>query len=462
MDLKRLRKLVSENKIKEVLSILENESNIIDSKLGNQVILSRNRLIKLNSDITNNIISVNNAQIERNNIVLSLLDIFEKIEENELVEIKSSIAKARKINTRQKYYFFLLVFFTLISTITYFLKTEIYLFTATLVSGKAPALIYEKELEGIISEYIRDLEAEYNKINNDKKSSWGVSQTIKALSISKNDLQVGRYLEFVYSDFDTVTKSWKYYNNDDVSYHLGAHSWNVYTLSEIGNNLDSLMIDFLLEKQNIDGYWSIYPTLESNKASLYVTCHSLLALNSLLKNNNLKSEKKQKIQNAINTGILWIKTMKEKFENGIGWKDYPLDREYGTYSRSISSLVIFTLNILEKDNVTNLNKEYIKTIPYVFVESSYIENTNVVIQVSDSKTTFDYTRNMVVPSEILAICSIYDSGSTRQKYNCNIWLNSILEKLKDGNIPIQYWMKAELLIAFQHLYKKSTGDFFKK
>lgn len=463
-EFSELKKLIASNHLDKALDILEKMTNEVNPKYEAQVLLTKNRFNELNTNLRKKVISVEQAQIERNNIVLGIIELFGEIEKSEIKEIKDSIDEVKEINKNQKKKFIIISFLGFISTVfltVVFFQIRPLLLIQTVFNSKTPVVLNDKKLKGIIDVLADDLKIEYLKIGRELKDVWGLSQTINSLYIYDPgyNLDHTSYIDFVYEDYNSEINSWKFILTDNVKYHVGVHAWTVLTLSNIQAEVDTMMVKFLLDKQDMRGFWTLYPTIQSNKASMYATCYSLLALKSALLNQRISSVYGSRIDYAIKLGSLWIKKMKNEFPNDIGWSDYPLDKEFGHYSRAISSLVIYTLNAIVEDQgqIDHLNKEYIRTMPYKLVTATYMENTNVEIKVSEEKTTFDSTRNLLVPWELYAICAVYQYGSLVERYKCNKWINSILNEVRPGYTQIHYWMKAELLMAFLHLQNASEN-----
>jgi hypothetical protein len=136
------------------------------------------------------------------------------------------------------------------------------------------------------------------------------------------------------------------------------------TIEEPGTNEE---LGFLIDEQNPDGWWSVFPVeAKSQYASAYATAWVLLGLNGQLERGFVDKKDVARVHNAIGKGAAWLIDHREP---GARWKDYPLVRE-GNLSESISGVVLHTLHQLAPQQLRQVDMDWLEQLPKSFHLSS--------------------------------------------------------------------------------------------
>lgn len=316
------------------------------------------------------------------------------------------------------------------------------------------------------SEYFKmgDSEGKYN--------AWTISQILVSTK-SKNTISRGSsYCNYISKPkFSFVPNCCCYTEtNKGESYgHAIVTSWVMLTLADLKVNLKDSLLNYVLENQNKDGWWSLYPSGNMKDASTLSTAFFSLALKKNLM--NVSAEKKLSLNLAIMRALQWLKSHCDSPSKL--WFDYP--NAEGAEKNEIVGVNGFTLHVINelenrKESLKDINNNWLKYFdfklshPGMGQESLINEETmnyNVLSQsvshhnISLLSEGFEHDTGDIynLPWFILATKDAYQSADMFTKVKILNFFDDIIEQCdklyNNAKVNTSPWLAAEFLIALR-------------
>lgn len=467
-ELHDVKKKLSENRIEVGIHQLR---NLIDGlpktdereNIENGIILLSSRFFELVANRQRGMLSSEEFNKEKSNIVDSLLQISISVEhiineapDNSIKGLSKSLV--RRLLTSRRFW---LVVGLLICAIAFFNRQYLSILYNTFTDTKGELIVLDNAaFEAKVSDLHSAIEvADARQIGKDTSiyKSWVASQLITSLLGPNTSAYDAAYLEVVAREVRQKGCNWPEIKEYD---DYRASAWAVSTLGRLGaiNKLPCDPMQFFVTSQLVDGSWSIVkidPKLKEY-GSTYATCLVLLALHGNVNDPSLSPATKEALNKAISRGITWLLETRSKKDNHKAvWLDYPNTSEMlKLESKSLSALAIHTLNVLGAAT-PSLNQLWLKNLD--LSESKFRnlydrEQTDVFYRVDGVDYFHDATRHMILPWEIVATVDAYKDGSISQRIHANRWLNDLIPTINiTESKTYPNFMRAEMLIGLRYL-----------
>ncbi|MFN0036507.1 MAG: hypothetical protein ACKVUS_15690, partial [Saprospiraceae bacterium] len=360
-ELHDVKKKLSENRIEVGIHQLRNLMDGLPKtdereNIENGIILLSSRFFELVANRQRGMLSSEEFNKEKSNIVDSLLQISIGVErilheapDNSIKGLSRNLV--RRLLTSRRFW---LVVGLLICAVAFFNRQYLSIVYNTLTDTKGEAIVLgQASFDAKVNDLHSAIEAmDARQIGKDTNTykSWVSSQLITAL-LDPNAAPTASeaaYLEVVTREVRLKGCNWPEIKQYD---DYRASAWAVGTLGRLGaiNKLPCDPMQFFITSQMVDGSWSIVridPKLKEY-GSTYATCLVLLAIHGNINDPSLSPATKETMNKAISRGITWLlETRSKKDTDKAIWLDYPNTSEMKLESMSLSGLAIHTLNVL--------------------------------------------------------------------------------------------------------------------
>jgi hypothetical protein len=312
---------------------------------------------------------------------------------------------------------------------------------------------YLPRLHQSIDRLILRLKSDFTEKISRQDIPWSIAQIVVSLK-GKLELDPADVAAFMTSKVDPLLHAWRQFPEDaNDPIHLGATAWVILSLARVGRAAGDDQIQFLLQRQSVDGWWPIYPTnARAENASIYSTALSLLALKEQSKQNLISEKMQPAVKSAIDKGAAWLLNSRS---NTARWKNYPARREFGE-SISASALALHTLHhVVDEKDLVEMDRAWVKTLPQsIPAASDYDQSLNATIEIGPGRTDKDKVRLFKLPWMIIASVDAYPNLFDEERALAFDWVDAYLSERSeldqavstDGN-----WIAAELLMALRDL-----------
>ncbi len=353
----------------------------------------------------------------------------------------------------------------LLSMLAYFNWETLYFSYRIAMDDDTRPIVRNPEKLAFITDKLKDevmKSARQINLTNDI-NTWEASQLMAALyqveGFDGNGNIRRQYLNQAQKTLNKSSCCWReMVDIDDVR----ATGWIISTNGVLGltNRFSCPTIRFLLLNQNSSGAWPMFilPPAVTNYSATYATGHALRALYNSLPNIKDSGLARQ-VHAAIQSGVHWLQTTIADKHNAR-WSDY--EQKEGEYeslavSKSLSGLILHTLNILGRSNDT-LNRNWLKSLETAdaSVDINLRERSDKGFKTENTAVAFtDATRHLVIPWQLIATTDAYSNGSFSEKLKANKWIDVVIENLDADKIAkTDRFAKAEVLIALRYLLEE--------
>ncbi len=351
----------------------------------------------------------------------------------------------------------------LLGIISYFNWESIYLSYKTKTSHDNKPVVKEKEILKNVNDALNEeILSGARQINKRSEiNSWEASQLMLALYGDKSDNDElpkelkPNYFNLTNSMLRSDNCCWREFINiplDDVR----ISAWIISTSGALGlvNQYKCQPIKFLLQNQLITGGWPMVKLKDpaQDYSATYATCHVIRALHNSLPYQD--DSTKQQIKIAIEKGIKWLMKVSTDTTRMI-WPDFAADENYeNTISKSISGLVMHTLNLTGYASPA-MNRRWLKNLNMkdALLDITFREKSEKNLLNKKGDIEFrDGTRHLSIPWQIIATVDAYKDGNYNERFHANKWINTVVNNLNVDDIrKIPRFVKAELSMALRYL-----------
>ena len=320
----------------------------------------------------------------------------------------------------------------------------------------APLLDHLNDINRRIAE---SLKADLEQLGQDHTHAWPVMQAAVAgnglISIDSD-----RITSFVRSEAYEDCNCW----GETPGTHppnIPMSSWVIFALAEIGEPATPGEINFLINEQHPDGWWSVFRVRHDDPeyASTYGTAWAILALHSQSSKHLMPETEARSAASAISRGASWLIRAREP---GARWKDYPLHRN-GQISESLSGLVLHALHTVSSDRqqLKTIDNEWVRNLPTNPPTAGDADRVYRWISVRDKpgQSHLDAIVQIKLPWMLMATVDTYPSGGIFERAWALRWLESALwqETVAGADTQPDNWWRSELLHGIRYILK-STSD----
>lgn len=323
-----------------------------------------------------------------------------------------------------------------------------------------------KDLDGAITRTAKFLFTDYKDgldtifMPSQKYQAWNLAQiavALEGLELSGNAFIIDRtgFLKFVQARLDTNCNCWhEIYGGEGYPKHVGATAWVVFALARLKQNATEKQIEFLLEQQHDDGFWTMFAWKDPRFASTYATAWSILALHEQLEEKLVDPEIETRIQSAIERGVAWINRVKQP---GAGlwnlYPNYPKQLGQNKLSLSNSGLIIHAFHHLPQRDISRTDETLMDQLPSVLPKPNDWDELNDFINVSDSSLVKESLRCLILPWLLIAAVDTYPHIKLWQRVKALEFVENLIRELDDMDFEIsqENWIAAEMLIALRQL-----------
>jgi serine/threonine protein kinase len=297
-------------------------------------------------------------------------------------------------------------------------------------------------------------------------NEWGMSQMIVALADADFKPDANR-INLLFDGKDSENVCWQ----EEVSKpcNLSISGWVFLAKQRLGKKITDQQLDFVLERQSPEGWWSVFPALnEQRNAGVYATTLLIWGLSEHLKVNAISESKKEKTVTAIKKGVNWLlEVRKTNEEKNFQWADYPSQDKFNHF-HGLDGVVIHTLHKIAKmPEFVEMDKlkTDLKAIDARWLLNLEQNALNLDFSFEQRSFSYVYTENGVVydttghyslPWGISATAEVYQNADAWQKAIIRKWMDNLIEtsRLKSDKINEKYWVAAEYLYALRNLAGK--------
>jgi hypothetical protein len=205
-------------------------------------------------------------------------------------------------------------------------------------------------------------------------------------------------------------------------------------------------LSFLLDNQNADGWWPIFPVKDAPQfASAYATAWAILGLYQQKSHGMLPAASVPAVDQAISRGAAWLLAHRQ----GARWKFYPLDVASKT-SVGVSGTVLYTLHAVEASGLEAVDQAWLDSLPQDAAGESDTEYRVVPTQPVPSTNAIEMIR---APWALAATAEAYPSGTLLQRAEALRWTEELLSDpriARAAEVETRSWWRAELLFGLRH------------
>jgi len=279
-----------------------------------------------------------------------------------------------------------------------------------------------------------------------------IAQAVLGTNRLRKDVDTKPLVRFIRESADTSCNCWR--DLPGRPHNCVISGWVLTALAEMGDPARSGEIEFLLQEQNRDGWWSMYVVEPTSKyASTYATAWALLGLSSQLTKGLSPTDQGPGISTAIQKAAAWLLSQREqKFPR---WKDYPLLRN-GAISESISGVVVHALHQAIPDQMTQIDRAWLSALPSRVVSPKESDRIYIGYDTRQGYANDDFVQ-VILPWMLVATADAYNNGNVAQRAKALVWLEESLsqESILEADTTPENWWRAELLFALNYLLERS-------
>jgi len=309
------------------------------------------------------------------------------------------------------------------------------------------------DLEATTSRLISRLEVDLVRLSDQVMEPWATAQTVAALTgTSKADRT--KLLEALHRTEHVDCSCWKERNDGDFPPHIPASAWALTALSDLGETANNSQLNFILNAQGETGWWSVFPTNDQRFASTFATAWGMIALDKQVRLPHFVSARKPSIESAIKKGRAWLLSARES--GRARWKDYPYSAS-GKESLSISGLAMHALHATHENDLSDLDKQWLKEIPTALPDAGFCEHAFIwVTTASGSPSRLDSYCQLVVPWLLIGTADVYSSSSVWDRGTLLRWLDRAIpdSRISDADTEVEDWKRAEITVSLRYVLGK--------
>jgi hypothetical protein len=298
------------------------------------------------------------------------------------------------------------------------------------------------------------LEADLGRPGQKDTQVWPIAQAAVG-SHGLVDIDWDYLIKFMRASAEPDCNCWKDYKGTSLPRNIPASGWVIFCLAEIDTPATSGEINFLLDEQASEGWWSVFPVDEGDGeyASTYGTSWALLALQNQLSKKLIGDNQIQAVSAALSRGASWLLA---KRTPGARWKDYPLNPN-GRFSESLSGLALHTLHTIAPNKLRSIDQEWLDNLPESAPSASDADNDYYWIHSKDGNHLDGYVQ-VRLPWMLIATVDAYPIGNILQRAKALQWLESAVQQqsVEAADTEPTNWWRAELLYALKHVLKSSA------
>jgi len=332
---------------------------------------------------------------------------------------------------------------------------------------------HSQRLKSLINNIEKDLvDSEYPKKNAspDDYNPWTISQIVVSCKSSKTIPIVNDYCSYINSSRSHINSCscWSEFGNIGYPNYV-ATSWVMMGMAQYKNKLPDRLVDYIIQNQNIAGWWSVFPSSRAEDASTLVTAWLIFSLHKNLDVGNISNNKIAEVNHAITNGLTWLKG---QFDHSAdSWFDYPQSNEKKE-SVSINGLILFVINQVESDSniKETFNKEWLKRfddylkVVQIKINSSFNINSGYTsghsIELSNGGFTKDNNNNYDLPWLIVGCVTAFPNASIGTKTKILNFFNGVVdqgESLFSSSMSPrpQPWLASEYLFSLRILNREN-------
>jgi hypothetical protein len=326
----------------------------------------------------------------------------------------------------------------------------------------------KEKLSNLIKDISKELiQSEYPKKEKkpDFYNPWTISQIVFSTCISPKDPLCSDYSNYVYhhNSFIKNCQCWEEFHDTIMNVeHTVATSWVMMAFANLNMNVNDTLIKYIVNSQNVDGWWSLFPSKNNEDASTLSTAITILALSKTAKN----SKDSNLVNQSVNNGLKWLKNQYKN--SGNVFYDYPNASDKNSQSLAIYGLILHVINLLEPngDEVNIINQDWLNDFKenrdklkirgkdYYNIESHSLSGHAIQVD-GFAKLEKDAVINYDLPWFIIATIDTYRNASIEQKEDIISFLEEIIDHGHEMYVDIiggnggQPWLVSEFLIALR-------------
>lgn len=277
--------------------------------------------------------------------------------------------------------------------------------------------------------------------------AWTTAQILIALEgrATVDAKSVQAYFE---SQMKPDCSCWQKYPDVKYPAHIAVSATVLFSLARLRQPVTTDQLLFLLENQNIEGWWPIYPN--GKDGSTYATALSVLALHEQHHMGLVSAKDSGRVKASVERGLAWL--LSTQVQGKARWRDYRLGRE----SLSISGLALHVLHRTGQAGLSDVDRLWLQTLPSpipsaIDPEASYI---TIFDQLGKPIHTDD-TRYYPLQWAIVATVDAYPNGTIRERAAALGWIENALKFPgpldKVSGTKEDDWIAAELVTALRYL-----------
>lgn len=248
---------------------------------------------------------------------------------------------------------------------------------------------------------------------------WKVAQVVLA---SKDFRATHReqLLAHVKAQIDSSCRCWSPGTSEHPA-HIAESAWILYALGSLAEGAPAGAVDFLLDHQDREtGAWPIHADGGQEFASTYATALSLLALNSHFVAGTLPPREAFRAKRAIAHASDWIRL--QQSPGAARWSDYP-ERGSSRELPAVSGLVLYSLHQLEREDLTELDRLWLSTLPDKFPAWNALDRVDDLRTTSATSPSPDALTIPTWPWLLVATSTAYNSGTLRERHKAARWIH---------------------------------------
>lgn len=251
------------------------------------------------------------------------------------------------------------------------------------------------------------------------------------------------------TQIDTACDCWSPGSADHPA-HIAETAWILYALGSLGERAPAGAMDFLLNHQDREtGAWPIHADGAQEFSSTYATALSLLALNSHFAAETLTQREKFRAKRAIALASDWIRL--QQLPHAARWADYP-EREGSRELAGISGLVLYSLHQLERENLTELDRLWLSTLPEELPRWDALDRVDDLRTTSTAASMPDAVTVPTWPWLMMATSAAYNNGNLRERHKAARWVQRAFRSSGLDDVRVaELKLNPEVLMALRKI-----------
>lgn len=243
---------------------------------------------------------------------------------------------------------------------------------------------------------------------------------------------------------------WVFPSEGNHAPHTANTAWSLYALAVFGSPPPDSAVMFLLSAQQPSGAWPLHRTSEFG--STYATAVSLLALQMLVDDDLVSRPVQVRAKRAIAKGHSWL--ISRRLPRQARWQDYPNART-GQPLPSVSGLVMFALHQVQRDNLAELDRTWLQTLPVRPPRWDAIDTSRDLQVINETGDVSDSITFPQWPWLVLGTVAAYPNGTVREQATALAWLEYAVAKTGLDQAQFEEREGApEFLMALRALLKR--------